>query len=516
MFRKTVILEPNTENKIKKIGLRIKKARLRRNISAETISKKAGIGESTFYAIERGVSTVSIGAYAAVLSVLGLDCDLDVIAVDESGKKLFWEENLVDRKRAKRRKMDKKLPLPIGISDYCKVSSKYYYVDKTLLIRDFIDERPQVSLFTRPCGFGKSLNMDMLRVFFERSEEDTSVYFRDKKIWECGKEYQEYQGKYPVIYVTLKNVIGKNWETAYDFIYKMLRKEFEKHRELLESDKISSFEKQYLTNMLSGNVRVTDVSCALLNLSRMLHVHYGVAPIIIIDVYDAPIQLGYVHGYYDKVVDFMRTLLSSGLKDNPHLSYGFLSGIMRLAKGDISSGLNNIKVNSIFDNRYSEYFGLTPDEVREMAEYYGVSEKYEELSEWYGGYCFGKTEIFSPRSVIEYFNNGCVPFAFRQPDEKNDIISEVLSDVTTEVCEKLEFLIQGKSFVTYINVDESYPQIQSSKSSIIYNFLLMMGYLTVAAKDQAFGENYLYELVIPNKEICCTTKDLLMKYFDAL
>ena len=191
MSRKTVILEPNTEEKLKKMGQRIKKARLRRNISAEMISKQAGIGESTFYAIERGVSTVSLGAYAAVLSALGLDSDLDAIATDVDGKAMFWEQNIVERKRAKRRKEDRKLPLPNGITDYRKISSEYYYVDKTLLIRDFIDERPLVSLFIRQSGFGKSLNMDMLRVFFERAEEDTSVYFRDKKIWKCGKEYQE-------------------------------------------------------------------------------------------------------------------------------------------------------------------------------------------------------------------------------------------------------------------------------------------------------------------------------------
>lgn len=202
MSRKTLILEPNTEDKLKKLGQRIKKARLRRNISAEMISKQAGIGESTFYAIERGVATVSIGAYAAVLFVLELDSDLDGIATDEAGKVLFWEQNIVERKRAKRRQTDKKLPVPNGITDYRKISSEYYYVDKTLLIRDFIDERPLVSLFTRPTGFGKSLNMDMLRVFFERSEEDTAVYFRDRKIWKCGKEYQEHQGKYPIIYMS--------------------------------------------------------------------------------------------------------------------------------------------------------------------------------------------------------------------------------------------------------------------------------------------------------------------------
>lgn len=405
MSRKTVILESNTEDKLKKIGQRIKKARLRRNIGAETIAKKAGIGESTFYAIERGKSTVSIGAYAAVLAALGLDSDLDVIALDESGKKLFWEQNLVSRKRAKRQRADKKLPLPMGISDYRKASGEYYYVDKTLLIRDFIDERPLVSLFTRPSGYGKSLNMDMLRVFFERSEEDTSVYFLDTKIWKCGKEYQEYQGKYPVIYMSFEDVRADTWEKAYELIYKIIREEFERHNELLQSEKINFYQKKYLMSMLNGEANTVDVSCAFLNLSHMLHLNYGVAPIVIIDEFDVPMLMGRAHGYYDKVVNFMSILLSGGLKDNPHLAYGFLSGVMNIARWNALSGLNNIKENSILDNRYSEYFGFTQEEIQEILDYYGTSEKYGELYEWDGGYPLGEKEIFNPRAVIEYLSN---------------------------------------------------------------------------------------------------------------
>lgn len=406
----------------------------------------------------------------------------------------------------------KKLPLPIGISDYRKASSEYYYVDKTLLIRDFIDERPQVSLFTRPRRFGKTLNMDMLRVFFERSEEDTSVYFRDKKIWACGKEYREYQGKYPVIYVTFKDVKCENWEDAFDLIYKILRNEFERHSELLSSDKISSYEKKYLTNMLNGEENENDVAFAFLNLSRMLHTYYNVAPIIIIDEYDTPIQQGYVRGYYDKIIDFMRVLFSGGLKDNPHLSYGFLTGILCVAKGSIFSGLNNIKINSILDNRYSEYFGFTLEEVKEMAAYYGTPEKYNELGEWYDGYRFGKTEIFNPWSVIGYFNNECIPRAFWQSTGSNDIISEVLNNASIETYERLEALMQGKSFVTHIDTGVIYPQIQNNPSSI-YSFLLVTGYLKAVTNEQPFGGDYMCEVALPNKEISYVySKEILSKF----
>ena len=433
-------------------------------------------------------------------------------AVKPVDKRLKGDTQILRSEKKVAAMNDKKLPLPIGISDYRKASSEYYYVDKTLLIRDFIDERPLVSLFTRPRRFGKTLNMDMLRVFFERSEEDTSVYFRDKKIWACGKEYQEYQGKYPVIYVTFKDVKCEDWETAYDLIYKILRNEFDRHSELLESDKISPYDKKYLTSMLNGEANVTSVSCAFLNLSRMLHIHYGVAPIIIIDEYDTPIQQGHIRGYYDKVIDFMRTLFSGGLKDNPHLSYGFLTGILRIAKESIFSGLNNIKVNSILDNRYSEYFGFTPKEVQEMTEYYKAPEKYEELCKWYDGYRFGKTEIFNPWSVIGYFNNECIPRAFWQSTGSNDIISEVLNSATMETYEKLESLMQGKSFVTHIDTGVIYPQIQNNPSSI-YSFLLVTGYLKAVTNEQPFGGDYMCEVALPNKEISYVySKEILSKF----
>jgi len=409
----------------------------------------------------------------------------------------------------------KKLPLPIGISDYCKASAEYYYVDKTLMIRDFLDERPQVSLFTRPRRFGKTLNMDMLRVFFEKSDKDTSVYFTDKKIWQCGEEYQRYQGKYPVIYVTFKDVKCETWEATYDLISKILKIEFERHGELLESDKISEYEKTYIISILNGSANENDIAMSFLNLSRMLHQHHGEAPIIIIDEYDTPIQQGHMRGYYDKVIDFMRTLFSGGLKDNPHLSYGFLTGILRVAKESIFSGLNNLKINSIMDNRYSEYFGFTGDEVMEMADYYGVSEKFGEICDWYDGYRFGNTEIFNPWSVIGYFNNECRPRAFWQSTGSNDIISEVLAVATPATLERLESLMQGKSFITHIDTGVIYPQIQNNPSSV-FSFLLVTGYLKAQQIDQTFSGDYMCEIALPNKEISYVYSKEILSQLEAL
>ena len=201
-----------------------------------------------------------------------------------------------------------KLPLPIGISDYRLASSEYYYIDKTMMIKDFIDERPMVSLFTRPRRFGKTLNMDMLRTFFEKTDEDTSVYFKDKKIWACGKKYRDYQGKYPVIFITFKDIKFDTWEETFDAIKRVFSKEAYRHIELQISDKCNEFEKKNFENLLSGEVNEVELSSALLTLSSMLHEHHGIAPIIIIDEYDIPIQQGYMKKFYDKVILFMRNL----------------------------------------------------------------------------------------------------------------------------------------------------------------------------------------------------------------
>lgn len=392
------------------------------------------------------------------------------------------------------------LPLPIGISDYRLASSEYYYVDKTMMIKDFIDERPMVSLFTRPRRFGKTLNMDMIRTFFEKTQEDTSIYFRDKKIWTCGKKYQEYQGKYPVIFITFKDVKFDTWEETFDAIKQIFSMEARRHMELLDSDRCDDYDKESLKKILSGKTNEVELSGALLNLSQMLHKHHKIAPIIIIDEYDIPIQQGYMKHYYDKVILFMRNLFSGGFKDNKHLSYGFLTGILRVAKESIFSGLNNLMINSVLDNKYSSYFGFTSDEIKEMTKYYGVCDKYEELCQWYNGYRFGKTDIFNPWSVINYFSNECEARAFWQSTGSNDIIGEIIANADREIYERLISLVNGETFVTYIDTNVIYPQIKNNPSTI-YSFLLVAGYLKVLKTSPSFHGDFLCEVALPNREI---------------
>ena len=401
------------------------------------------------------------------------------------------------------------LSLPIGISDYIKASTKYYYVDKTMLIKEFLDERPMVSLFTRPRRFGKTLNMDMLRVFFEKTDEDTSIYFKDKEIWKCGKYYQDYQGKYPVIFITLKDAKCSTWEETYGFVSKLIRLEYKRHFELEDSDTISH--KEFYEKIVNEEADISDYEMSLSMLSEMLHEHHGVKPIIIIDEYDIPIQQGHMRGFYDEVILFMRNLFSGGLKDNRHLSYGFLTGILRVAKESIFSGLNNLKINSILDNKYSEYFGFTADEVKKMATYYGASGKFEEICEWYNGYRFGKTDIFNPWSVINYFSYECEPRAFWQSTGSNDIIGEVLANADEDIYERLYALLKGEKFLTYIDTGVIYPQIKNNPSTI-YSFLLVAGYLKAVTTNASFTSDFMCEVALPNREIAFVyNKEILQK-----
>ena len=404
------------------------------------------------------------------------------------------------------------LPLPIGVSDFRLAQAEYYYVDKTMLIKDFIDERPMVTLFTRPRRFGKTLNMDMLRTFFEKTEQDTSVYFQDKKIWACGQKYRAYQGKYPVIFLTFKDVKFNTWEETFSAVRDIFAKETQRHEELRTSDRCDEYDERKYARLAEGNVTEVELSSALADLSAMLHKHHGTAPVIIIDEYDTPIQQGYMKGYYEEIILFMRNLFSGGFKDNRHLAFGFLTGILRVAKESIFSGMNNLSINSVLDHKYSAYFGFTSDEVREMAAYYGASDKYDEICEWYDGYRFGKTEIFNPWSVVNYFSNECEPRAFWISTGSNDVIGEVLAEADEEIYHRLASLVNGETITTYIDTGVIYPQIKKNPSTI-YSFFLVTGYLKAVKTTLSFNGDFMCEVALPNREIALVYhKEILQKF----
>jgi len=405
----------------------------------------------------------------------------------------------------------KKKPLPVGVSDFKKAVTNYYYVDKTLMIRDFLDLRPQVSLFTRPRRFGKTLNMDMLRVFFEKTEKDTSVYFSDKKIWQCGEEYTSYQGKYPVIFLTFKDVKCSTWEETYQKLTRLISLEFQRHSELSDSPKLNSYQIQDYREICESTADHADYQMALGFLSQILHTHYDQDVIIIIDEYDTPIQQGHSCNFYNEIISFMRNLFSGGLKDNPYLAYGFLTGILRVAKESIFSGLNNLKINSILDDRYSNYFGFTREEVNDLLTYYDAGDKFEEVCSWYDGYKFGNTEIFNPWSVINYVSDNCFPKAFWQSTGSNDIIGEIIADATPEITENLYKLLNGEKITTYVDTGVIYPEVRKNPYSI-YSFLLIAGYLKVTDVYPQNDGNYMCDIAIPNKEIAFVyEKEVLSK-----
>lgn len=415
-------------------------------------------------------------------------------AIKEGHKWLIPDEAILTNHFAKNKS------LPIGVSDFKLATTGYYYVDKTLMIRDFLDKKPMVSLFTRPRRFGKTLNMDMLRVFFEKTNEDTSVYFKDKQIWQCGDYYTKHQGQYPVIFLTFKDVKSMTWEETFQKIRRLISLEFIRHNELETSSVLTAYEKEQYHLLAGDSGDEVDCQMGLQLLSLLLHKHYGRECIIIIDEYDTPIQQGHTCNFYPEIVNFMRNFFSGGLKDNPHLAFGFLTGILRVAKESIFSGMNNLKTYSILDDGYSSYFGFTEKEVKDMLRYYGKDDKYNELSEWYDGYRFGNTEIFNPWSVINYISDNCFPKAFWQSTGSNDIIGEIIKTATPEITEDLYKLLCGEKIAAYIDTGVIYPEVQNNPYSI-YSFLLVAGYLKVANIYPQSDGNFMCDVAIPNKEI---------------
>ena len=401
--------------------------------------------------------------------------------------------------------------LPVGISDYVRAQSEYYYIDKTMMIKEFLDDKPLVSLFTRPRRFGKTLNMDMLRVFFEMSQEDTSMYFKDKAIWKCGEAYTKHQGKYPVIFLTFKDVKFDTWKATINKISALLQTEFSRHAELAGSDKLASFETAYFDKVVSGKANEVELSSALENLSRMLYKHYEINPVIIIYEYDTPVQEGYSKQFYDEIIGFMRIFFSGAFKDNKYLSYGFLTGILRIAQESIFSGMNNLSVNSVLDAEYDEYFGFTYPEIHKMMDYYGISDKEDELKEWYDGYKFGDEEIYNPWSVISYISKKCVPQAYWVNTGKNEILEDVMKSASEDINEKLFSLLQGNRVIARIDQTTVYRSLSDDPANI-YSILLVAGYLKTLNKELQADGSYLCEVAIPNREIAAVYKSEILTY----
>ena len=447
-----------------------------------------------------GTSKAAVMLHMTTRRVVGLCHEGKFIGAVQDGRNWKIPEESVREYMKAVGLSDSLLPCAVGNTSYIEISSECYYVDKTLLIRDLIDDHNMVTLFTRPRRFGKTLAINMLKTYFEKADEDTSKYFVDKNIWQCGQKYRSLQGMYPVIMLTFKDVKFDNWQDSLEAIRLVLKDEFKRHSELVDSNALGADDKDYLARMEKGTLTDVEYSRALLNLTRMLAAHHGRNVVILIDEYDTPIQQGYTRGFYQDVIAFMRNFLSGGLKDNPCLAFGVLTGIMRVSKENLFSGLNNLTVNTVLDDKYSSYFGFTCDEVQEMAEYYGKSDDMQEIQRWYDGYRFGNSEIYNPWSVTSYFANNGQAKAFWANTSDNEIIREVLQELTPEVSDELIHIMQDEEIHASLNMEVVYPKITDG-SDTIFSFLLLAGYLTLSSVPEETEFGTFATLKIPNMEI---------------
>jgi hypothetical protein len=400
----------------------------------------------------------------------------------------------------KNRKLER--PLAIGQDIFSNMSGAYY-VDKTLLAKDMLDNRAGTILFTRPRRFGKTLNMTMLQTFFEIpiDGKDTSHYFKDLAIWQQGEKYRAEQGKYPVVMISFKGVKEKSFEENIKDIKAIISEEYLRHDYLRHSKKILAADKTFFSRVADGKSDESDLRRSLSMLSKLLCQHHGQKTIVLIDEYDKPLQTGWEscdNKFYGKMVDFMRALLVNVFKTNPYLYKGILTGVTRISKESIFSGLNNLAVDTIFDKQFSQYFGITESELKEMLAFYGIPEKFDEMKEWYDGYDFGGTEIYNPWSVIQYINKDCVPMAYWANTSDNRLAAESLIYAGKDNIKLLENLLCGGSVDKTVDTNLVFPEIYDNEDAI-FGLLLQSGYLKNTAKIQSSGRTCT--LKIPNLEI---------------
>ena len=384
------------------------------------------------------------------------------------------------------------LPPPVGTSDWARFSRTSYCVDKTLILKDLIDSESTVVLFTRPRRFGKTTTLEMIRAFYEGE----ASLFRDKKIWAAGEKYQNDQGKHPVIFLSFKDVKWKTFGESIKFLNALLAPCVGKFVKSVEALELKA-EQERLSRVMREEGDETDLSLSLGLLSKAIHAFTKQLPVILIDEYDQPITTASTNGYYDEMCNFMRIFLSGALKDNKHCHIGIMTGVLRVAKEGILSGLNNPDVWTVFDEPYSQYFGFTEEEVAEMARYYGADDKLPEIKAWYDGYDFGGTEIYNPWSVLRYFKCKCKPDAYWLDTSSNDLITEIVQELPFDMEVTLHKLMEGKPVAVPMTKELGpYKQIRDNENTL-YALLVSAGYLK-AVGDVKDGE---CDVMIPNHEL---------------
>ena len=426
---------------------------------------------------------------------------------------LYWKERRSRVPRSiLRMQMNNKLMLPTGIEDFKEIRTDgYYYVDKTALIEQVLDKRSKVTLFTRPRRFGKTLNMSMLRYFFETGTD--SKLFNGLYISQNAELCEKYMGKYPVIAISLKGVDADSYTKAKAQIIKIINREARRHRFLLKSENLDSFDKELLTQLLSRNMEEDTITSSLQELTELLEAHFSKKVVVLIDEYDVPLAKAYENGYYNEMVLLIRNLFGNVLKTNDSLAFAVLTGCLRIAKESIFTGLNNFKVYSITNTEFDETFGFTNEEVRKMLVYYGLDSHFEEVKAWYDGYRFGNADVYCPWDVVNYCedhkeNTNAELQNYWMNTSGNEVIQhfvDSMNDPHMLTKSELELLVSGDTVVKQVDEMITYKELYSNIDNM-WSTLFMTGYLTQRGKEP----DGRYHLAIPNREICdCMVRRVL-------
>ena len=403
-----------------------------------------------------------------------------------------------------------KRPMPVGIEDFKDlVAGHYYFIDKTRFIKELIDTQGKVTLITRPRRFGKTLSLSMLQYFFtlENAEKNRQL-FSGLDIERAGEKYMSQQGSRPVVFLTLKEVQARAFANMKELLAEFLRRLYGQHAYLKQSNALSEEDRQYFSNILKTACDMGKMKFALSNLLAALEKHHQKKPVLLLDEYDAPILSAWENGYYRECIDFMRGFLGSALKTNPALGFAVLTGITRISKESIFSGLNNLKVCSVLSNHYSDIFGFTQEEAATLLAECGTEDKLAELAKWYDGYKFGNTEIYNPWSVVQYIDNGCKFQRYWINVSGNSILQVLLKNVDEARYEELQSLLRFREASVDTMMDEGiiYPDIETDDNAL-YMMLLTTGYLKAIETWQDRRGRWWCRLQIPNREILLAYED---------
>ncbi|MCP5047924.1 MAG: AAA family ATPase [bacterium] len=424
--------------------------------------------------------------------------------------------------------------LPVGVSDFKDMmTGNYCYVDKTLFIKEVIDKGDKILLIPRPRRFGKTLNLSMLKYFYDccpdswptRSEprpknkgireHSSKQLFQSLAISDAGNEYPDKMCKHPVIFLSFRSIKDTNWESCINKIKHLIRDEYSKHKYLPDSPALDEFEAEYFKGILNFTAITSDYEISLEKLLIFLSRHYGKRVVILIDEYDAPVYAGFNNGYYDQIINFIRNFLSGGLKDTgQYLEKSVITGIMRIAKESIFSGLNNPGVYTLLSDSFNDKFGFTEEEVKLLLREFNAADRYEYVREWYNGYRFGETLIYNPWSIINFLAEGAKKFKpYWINTSDNAIVESLLSSGGKELKEELELLISGRTIEKTIDDNIVLKHIDSYENSL-WSFLLMGGYLKpTAERMDPITDTMIYTLAIPNREVRTTYTSIIKRYF---